>query len=176
MHLFPGTTQLTSRRAYWVVHANIGCRSSAITHHCDNVTTSCRLNNHRLPAISRSRKFTATWIHLNHVIQELSSCWDGRPFGHNRRGPKSGGCCALFWGAGSPSNIMWPRPRPTSIRSGVVIRLTVWPQYTNVTDRQDRQTTVRYRRSNRFTNGRPIIQPTSFSSGLITTTFCRPLV
>jgi len=22
------------------------------------------------------------------LIQELSSCWDGRPFGHNRHGPK----------------------------------------------------------------------------------------
>jgi len=27
-------------------------------------------------------------------MQELSSCWAGRPFGHNRHGPKSGsGCC-----------------------------------------------------------------------------------
>jgi len=34
---------------------------------------------------------------------------------------------------------------------------TVCPQYTNVTDRtgQDRQTTVRWHRTNRFTNGRP---------------------
>jgi len=31
--------------------------------------------------------------------QELSSSWDGRPFGHNRHGPKSGGCCAPFRGA-----------------------------------------------------------------------------
>jgi len=36
-------------------------------------------------------------VNRNH--QELSSCWDGRPFGHNRHGPKVGrGCC----GAGSP--------------------------------------------------------------------------
>jgi len=28
--------------------------------------------------------------------QELSSCWGAPPFGHNRRGPKSGGCCAPF--------------------------------------------------------------------------------
>ena len=38
--------------------------------------------------------------------QKLSSSWDGRPFGHNRRGPKSGGCCAPFhwgnWGRGLP--------------------------------------------------------------------------
>jgi len=46
--------------------------------------------------------------------QELSSSGDGRPFGHNRHGPKSGGCCAPFWGrgAGFPSNTMWPGPSP----------------------------------------------------------------
>ena len=38
---------------------------------------------------------------------------------------------------------MWPGPRPTSIPSGILIHPTVWPQYTNVTDRQGRQTTVR---------------------------------
>jgi len=48
--------------------------------------------------------------------------------------------------------------------SFILIRPTVWPQYTNVssqtgqTDRQpDRQTTVRQHRANRFTNGRPTI-------------------
>jgi len=31
---------------------------------------------------------------LSATRQELSSCWDGRPFGHNRHGPKAGrGCC-----------------------------------------------------------------------------------
>jgi len=32
--------------------------------------------------------------------QELISCWDGRPFGHNRRWSKSGGglLCRLRWG------------------------------------------------------------------------------
>jgi len=29
---------------------------------------------------------------------KLNSSWDGRPFGNNRRGPKSGGCCAPFLG------------------------------------------------------------------------------
>ena len=45
-------------------------------------------------------------------------------------------------GDGSPSNTMWPGPRPTSIPSGILIHPAVWPQYTNVTDRtaQDRQT------------------------------------
>jgi len=48
--------------------------------------------------------------------QELSRCWDGRPFGHNRHGPNSWGCSvSLSVGerAGSPSNTMWPGPRPT---------------------------------------------------------------
>jgi len=39
-------------------------------------------------------------------------------------------------GAGSPSNTMWPGPRPMHIPSGILIHTTVWPQYTNVTDRQ----------------------------------------
>jgi len=36
---------------------------------------------------------------------------------------------------------MWPGPRPTCMLSFILIRLTVWPQCTNVTDRQ----TVRQR-------------------------------
>jgi len=43
-------------------------------------------------------------------------------------------------GAGSPSNTMSPGPRPTSIPSGILIHSTVWPQYTNVTDRQTDRT------------------------------------
>jgi len=61
------------------------------------------------------------------------------------------GCCVcvcpfiiLFRGAGSPSNTMWFGPMPTSIPSGILIHPTVWPQYTNVTNKEtDRQTTVR---------------------------------
>ena len=61
--------------------------------------------------------------------------------------PKSGVCCSASpflgeggeLGAGSPSNTMWPGPRPTSLSSGILIHPTVWPQYTNVTDRIDRQ-------------------------------------
>ena len=52
-----------------------------------------------------------------------------QPFGHNRRGPKIGGCCTLFIGeAGSPSNTVLPGPRPTSLPSGVLIHPAVWPQ------------------------------------------------
>jgi len=42
-------------------------------------------------------------------------------------------------GTGFPSNTVSPGPRPTSIPSGTLIHSTVWPQYTKVTDRQDRQ-------------------------------------
>jgi len=34
------------------------------------------------------------WKSHRQAKQQLSSCWDGRPFGHNRHGPKVGrGCC-----------------------------------------------------------------------------------
>ena len=39
-----------------------------------------------------------------------------------------------------PHLTMWPGPRHTCMPSFVLIRPTVWPQYTNVTDRTDRQT------------------------------------
>ena len=42
-------------------------------------------------------------------------------------------------GAGSPSTTVWPGPRPTSTPSFILIRPNIWPQYTNVTDRQQRQ-------------------------------------
>ena len=58
----------------------------------------------------------------------------GRKFG--------GGLCPFRgWGGGSPSNTVWPGPRPTCMPSFILIRPTVWPQYTNVTDRPDRQRT-----------------------------------
>ena len=53
---------------------------------------------------------------------------------------KWGECYTHFWGDGSPSNTMRPRPRPTSMPSCILIHPTVWPQCTEVTDRQDRQT------------------------------------
>jgi len=60
------------------------------------------------------------------------------PFGYKRHRPKSGGllsqCCAPFHGrAGSPSNTMWPGPRPTSVPSGILIHPSVWPQQTTTT-------------------------------------------
>ena len=57
---------------------------------------------------------------------------------------KVGAAVPTFFGGGGelqfPSNTMWPGPRPTSIPSGILIHPTVWPQHTNVTDRQTGQT------------------------------------
>jgi len=96
----------------------------------------------------------------------LPSCqvalWSIQPFGHNRFGPKMG-AVPLLREAAYPSNTMWPRPMPASMPSFILIHETVWPQHTNVTDRQDRtgqidrQTMARQDMMNRFTNGRPKI-------------------
>jgi len=49
--------------------------------------------------------------------------------GHNRHGPKrAGGCYAPFAEAGTPSNTMWPGPRPTSMPSAILIHPAVLPQ------------------------------------------------
>jgi len=50
------------------------------------------------------------------------------------------GALPLFGGgeAGFPSNTMWPAPTPTSMPSFILIHPTIWQQYTNVTDKQDR--------------------------------------
>ena len=49
--------------------------------------------------------------------------------GHNRHGPKRGGCAVpLSCSAGIPSNKMWPAPRSTSVPTGIFIHPAVWPQ------------------------------------------------
>ena len=72
----------------------------------------------------------------------LPTKWHLDPSGHLATadmGRKLGMC--PFWVSWSPSNTMWQRPRPTSMPSFILIDPTIWPQkqYTNVTDRQDRQ-------------------------------------
>jgi len=57
-----------------------------------------------------------------------------QPFGHNRHGPKIGGCARFFAGegAGFLSNTTSPGPRSTSVPtlpSGILMHPTVWPQY-----------------------------------------------
>jgi len=64
--------------------------------------------------------------------------------------------CPFFLGGGdrTPSNTMWPVPRPTSVPSGILIHPTVWPQYTNVSIQTHRH---RYRqRSDSI--GRTVLQ------------------
>jgi len=65
--------------------------------------------------------------------------WSIQPFGHNRYSPKIRRDVPVWGGgAGSPSNTVWPGPRLTFTPSFIVLHQTFWPQYTNVTDRQDR--------------------------------------
>jgi len=79
--------------------------------------------------------------------------------GYNRHGLKIGGELCPFEGreTGSPCNTMWPGPRPTSVPSFTLIHPTVWPQYTNITDRQRGQTdTTDRQRSDSI--GRTVLQ------------------
>ena len=54
-------------------------------------------------------------------------------------GRKVGMLCPFLGGAGFPLNTVWPGPKTTSMPSFILIHPTVWLQYTNVTDRTDRQ-------------------------------------
>ena len=63
--------------------------------------------------------------------QVVSSSRDRRPFGHNRHKPKIGGCVPLWeLDPQSPSNTMWPGPRPTYVPSDILINPAIWPQQT----------------------------------------------
>ena len=109
-------------------------------------------------AISETNLISDNYTCRYNSVKELSNCGDGRSC--HSSGPKSGGCYASFrGGAGSPSNTMWPGPRPISVPGGNLSHPTVWPQYTNVTDRQERQRSdiATEHRANRFTNGLPKI-------------------
>jgi len=86
-----------------------------------------------------------------------------QPFGHNRHGPKIGGCANSGDGSWVPIQHNVAGMRPTCTRGFILIRPNVWPQYTNVTDRTGRtdrrtgqtgQTAVREHRANRYTKGR----------------------
>jgi len=74
--------------------------------------------------------------------------------GHNGHGPKMvEGLCPFFGeGAGSPFNTISMGLKPTCMPGFILICPTIWPQYTNVTDRTD-YGPIAY--GERFTNGRP---------------------
>jgi len=75
-------------------------------------------------------------------------------------GPKIEGVCLFFWGGRVLSSNLTlsrlSRGRPTSVPSFILIHPTVWPQYTNVTDRQDRTDRQTGQRSN--SKGRTVLQ------------------
>jgi len=80
---------------------------------------------------------TLTCFFFAHCRPNLSaawrwwSCWDGRPFGHHRHGPKSGGAVPLSVGeARSPSNTVLAGSRLTCRPNGILIHPAVWPQQT----------------------------------------------
>jgi len=98
-------------------------------------------NNKRPQSLGRGERvsphLTQSRVGRGLPLYQVAS-WSMQPFGRNRYELKIGG-----GGAGSPSNTMWPWPRPTCVPSFILIRPTVWPECTNVTDRQtgqDRQT------------------------------------
>ena len=105
-------------------------------------------HNRRGPKIGGSALFFGrgldphtTQCHLGRAY--LPTKWHLDPSSHvatTDMGQKLGGLCPFGGGgAGSPSNAMWPGPRPTCMPSFILIHPTVWPQCTNVTDRTDKQ-------------------------------------
>jgi len=58
----------------------------------------CYGNITRTRNVSEYMLVLALWVCLVNKSWKLSSCWDGRPFGHNRHGPKSGRLlCPIPW-------------------------------------------------------------------------------
>jgi len=94
----------------------------------------------RLATIDMGRKlgdcapFRGSWVPIEHKVAwaeaYLYTKWHLSPFSRLATtdiGRKLGGLCR-FRGAGSPSNAMSPRLRPTSLPSGILIYAAVWPQ------------------------------------------------
>ena len=71
----------------------------------------CRLGR-GLPPMGRKRGVCSFWGAAGLTQYGLGwglppyqgASWSIQPFGHDRHGPKSGGCCAPFWGNWVPSN------------------------------------------------------------------------
>jgi len=83
------TSAAVDGKAHWLTAlTTVGADTTAVT------TMMCQSN------VSFQRQLHRQTVSGNKVriLQELSSCWDGRPFGHNRHGPKSGD--GLLWGLG----------------------------------------------------------------------------
>jgi len=89
-------------------------------------------------------------------------------------GQKLGGGALPPFGIGElgPHLTLWPGPRHTCMPSFILIHPTIWLPYTNVTDRQDRQTDRQ--RSNRI--GRTVLQTVTqkLKPGLVVSYDIRP--
>jgi len=84
----------------------------------ETVSNLCRAWLYRMDEVKSAPKFATTCT---------NKC--GRPFGHNRHGPKRGRCAPFRGeGAGSPSNTMWLGLRSTCIPSSILIHPAIWPQ------------------------------------------------
>ena len=83
----------------------------------ENVTyrTFAVVNSHHMHIVD-TQCYCGQSVKLLNKSSAVAEMGDG---GHNRHGPKRGGCCAPFAGAGTPSSTMWPGPRSTSVPSGV---------------------------------------------------------
>ena len=66
-----------------------------------------------------------------------------------------GGLCPLWEEGGSPCNTKWA----TFIPSGILIHPSVWPQYTNVTDRTGQRETERADNGKGFPYSTPSVGP-----------------
>ena len=81
------------------------------------------------PAVWPQQTWAENWVGVHEPFFWGSRApSDTKPFGHNGHGPKIGGCPFSRTGAGSSSNTMSPRLRPTFVPSGILMHTAVWPQ------------------------------------------------
>ena len=118
---------------------------------------------------ARERKFQGTFVPSSRERKVSGTKVPHRDYsflGTKGLGHEKSRYRAPLGGAGSLSNTKWPGPRrmPTSVPSFILIHPTVWPQYTNVSDRTGQTARTDRRendpvayRVNRFTNGRRIM-------------------
>ena len=103
-----------------------------------------------------------SWVSIYHKFARakayLHTKWHLNPSSYlatTDMGQKLGLCPFGGGEAGSPFNTMFPGPRPTCMPSFISIHPTVWPQYTNVTDRQDRTGQTYTQDNGSIANGEP---------------------
>jgi len=87
-----------------------------------------------------------SWVLIYHKVAwakaSLHTKWHLNPSSHlatTNMGQKLEGCAPLGEGEPGPHLTQCGLGRASSMPSFILIRPTVWPQYTNVTDKTDRQ-------------------------------------